>query len=91
MLFEFLSRYSDTDELRFEDQAEQRAMWNLCCLLEKELAESLGPDYAKLLQSARDRLRDKGDDDSELGAAPNAGPAAPDDNSNAPGGPPSVS
>jgi hypothetical protein len=36
VLFEFLSRFSDTDELRVEDQAEQRALSNLCCLLEKQ-------------------------------------------------------
>ncbi len=84
MLFEFLSRYCETDELRVEDQAEQRAMWNLCCLLEKELVALFDSDYAKLLQSARYRLRNK-DDDCEPGAAPKRGPAAHEANSIVPG------
>lgn len=91
VLFEFLSRYSDTDELRVEDQAEQRALWNLCCLLEKTLVEPFNPDYAELLQSARNRLRDRDDKDSELGAAPNGGPATRLGNSGVTEGPPSVS
>jgi hypothetical protein len=90
VLFEFLLRYSDTDELRVEDQAEQRALWNVCCLLEKELVEPFNPDYVKLLQSARDRLRDKGRGDSEPGASRNGGPAR-FGNSGTGGRPPSVS
>ncbi len=58
VLFELLSRYSDTDTFTIEDQAEQRALWDLCCLLERELAEPFRPDYIQLLQEARDRLRD---------------------------------
>lgn len=65
VLFEFLSRYSDGDELRVEDQAEQRALWNLCCLLEKQLVEPFNPNYFELLESARNRLRDDGDMNSE--------------------------
>jgi len=70
VLFECLSRYSDTDELRVEDQSEQRALWNLCCLLEKQLVEPFKPNNVKLLQSARDRLRDKDDENSEPSARP---------------------
>jgi hypothetical protein len=65
VLFEFLSRYADTDDLRVEDQAEQRALWNLCCVLEEELREPFDPDYAKLVQYARERLRDGVDENSE--------------------------
>jgi hypothetical protein len=77
VLFEFLSRYGDTDELRVEDQAERRALWNLCCVLEKELREPFDPDYVRLVQSARDRLRDKEDENSEPDAAPNSRPPSP--------------
>lgn len=35
VLGEFLRRYSDTDLLAIEDQAEQQALWNLQCLFEK--------------------------------------------------------
>jgi len=58
VLFEFLSRYSDTDRLETVDQAEQRALWNLCCLLERELVEPFQPEYEKLLAAARESLRD---------------------------------
>lgn len=58
VLFEFLSRYSDSDSLSLVDQAEQRALWNLCCLLESRLVEPFCPDYAALVTAARDRLRD---------------------------------
>lgn len=61
VLFEFLSRFSDADTLVIEDQAEARALWNLCCLLEKALVEPLKEEYHQLLQTARDRLRDKED------------------------------
>jgi len=49
VLFEFLSRYSDNDEPRLEDPAAQRALWNLCCLLEKQLVEPFKLNYLKLL------------------------------------------
>lgn len=62
VLFEFLSQYSDSNILAIEDQAEQRALWNLLCLLEKQLVEPFRPDYSQLLQQARDRLRDPVDE-----------------------------
>jgi hypothetical protein len=58
VLFEFLSRYSDSERLETVDQAEQRALWNLCALLERSLVPSFDPDYADQLASARGRLRD---------------------------------
>jgi|APFre7841882724_1041349.scaffolds.fasta_scaffold454998_1 hypothetical protein len=57
VLFEYLSRFSDTGKLEFEDKAEQIALWNLTCLLEKALLEPFKPNYDQLLQEARDRLR----------------------------------
>ena len=38
VLSDYLARFSQTDSLEFKDQAEQRALWNLECLLEKELS-----------------------------------------------------
>ncbi len=81
VLFDFVSRYSDTGELRIEDQAEQRVLWDLCCLLEKELVEPFNPDYMKLLQSARDRLRDKPEENSDSATAQNSSPANESGNS----------
>ncbi len=39
VLFEFLSRFSDENKLEIEDQAEARVLWDMCCLLEKQLVE----------------------------------------------------
>lgn len=58
VLHDLLQRYSAAGALTLEDQAEQRALWNLACLLERELVEPLSPDYAAALSAARRRLRD---------------------------------
>ena len=58
VLFDLLSRYCDTDVLAVEDQAEQRALWNLLGLFEKQLVEPFRLDYGELLATARERLRD---------------------------------
>ena len=58
VLFEFLSRYSETDKLSIEDQAEQRVLWNLCCDLEKILIEPFSSNYEQLLKTAREKTRD---------------------------------
>nr|WP_240942258.1 hypothetical protein [Planosporangium thailandense] len=61
VLFEWLSR---TDEATNDfgdlvvDQAEQRALWNLTCLLERALVEPLSPEHQELVNQARSRLRD---------------------------------
>lgn len=59
VLFEFLSRFSDTDKLTIEDQAEERALWNLCCIFQKSLVVPFDPAYGDALQAARNRLRDE--------------------------------
>ena len=58
VLFELLSRYSDSEALVVEDQAEQRALWNLLAALETRLVEPVRPEYRELLRRARERLRD---------------------------------
>lgn len=58
VLFEFLSRFSRTDLLQIEHQAEERALWDLTCSLEKKLSEPFSGDYSKILKSARERLKD---------------------------------
>jgi len=65
VLFEFVSRFSESDRLAIADQAEARALWNLRCLLQKQLVEPFLPDYTLLLQRARDRVRDE---DEAIGA-----------------------
>lgn len=59
VLFEFLSRFSDKNKPKIEHQAEERALWNLACIFEKELVELFEKEYGELLESARERLRDK--------------------------------
>jgi hypothetical protein len=58
VLYDFAARYTNSEKLDIVDQAEQRALWNLCALLERELVEPFDPDYGDLLAAARDRLRD---------------------------------
>jgi hypothetical protein len=58
VLFEFLARFDDDSSLTIQDQAEERALWNLHCLLQKQLVEVFHPEYKALLAAARDRLRD---------------------------------
>jgi hypothetical protein len=62
VLFEWVSRTEKRDDFASltEDQAEQRALWNLTCLLERELVEPFSQDYTALLEQARARLRDEG-------------------------------
>lgn len=58
VLFEFLQRFSLTDTLMIEDSAEQRALWNLCCIFEKQVCFPFNTRYSEILEAARLRLRD---------------------------------
>jgi len=58
VLFEFVQRFSDTDNLTIEDQSEQRALWNLCCILEKSLHQDEDIEYRAFINQCRMRLRD---------------------------------
>lgn len=58
VLFEFLSRYSDTGELGIEHQSEQRVLWDLHAELERLLSEPLDPDYREIVRRARDSVHD---------------------------------
>jgi hypothetical protein len=55
VLFDLLTRYTDTDVLAITDQAEQRALWNLQCALERVI---LPPPSHPTPAEARDALRD---------------------------------
>ncbi|MDR1850498.1 MAG: hypothetical protein LBQ75_10715 [Zoogloeaceae bacterium] len=59
VLFEFLQRFSDTGKLTIEDQAEKRALWNLCCVFQKALVSPFDASYSEVLRAARNRLRDE--------------------------------
>ncbi len=58
VLYDFLQRFSTSGSTTLEDQAEERALWNLCCLLEREMIEPYSDYYSKSLEEARDNLRD---------------------------------
>ena len=60
VLFEFLARFNESDDLnRFEDQSEQRVLWDIECILEKELSEPFRSDYKEILKKSRETVRDE--------------------------------
>lgn len=59
VLLEWLARTSVAEHpAAFEDQAEQRALWDLQASLESTLTEPLHEDFGEILKLARERLRD---------------------------------
>ena len=58
VLHDWVARFNASDPT-FDDQAEQRALWNLEALLERHLVAPLDADYDAALAAARDRLRDR--------------------------------
>jgi hypothetical protein len=58
VLFEFLRRCDDQDGYSFADQAEQRVLWDVEIILQKQLAEIRSPDYGRYLHEAREKVRD---------------------------------
>ena len=61
VLFEWVSRFNKTRTPAFEDQAEERVLWDLEARLESELVEPLRKDYARTLADARAHVRDVGE------------------------------
>jgi hypothetical protein len=58
VLFEWLSRFNKEENHEFEDQAEQRVLWDIEAMLESDLVEPLDPKYDELLAKARAKVRD---------------------------------
>jgi hypothetical protein len=58
VLFEWLTRFNKADRRNFEDQAEQRVLWDIEAMLEAVLAEPFDPRYRELLAQARAKVRD---------------------------------
>ena len=58
VFFEWLTRFNKSEENRFEDQAEQRVLWNIEAMLESRLVEPFESNYDELLALARSSLRD---------------------------------
>ncbi|HEX3071062.1 MAG TPA: hypothetical protein VHX14_21025 [Thermoanaerobaculia bacterium] len=61
VLFELLTRFSDgPEELRIDDQSEQRVLWDMLCQLERTLHEPINnPHYEERLEEARFAVRGK--------------------------------
>lgn len=59
-MFEWIARFNQGIQ-EFEDQAEQRVLWDLEAMLESAVIEVLSPDYALRLEEARGRVRDRPD------------------------------
>jgi hypothetical protein len=58
VLFAWLSRFNNQPTPGFEDQAEQRVLWDLECMLESALDEPFLPDFVEIVLAARSRVRD---------------------------------
>lgn len=60
VLLNWLFRFNEAEngEL-FEDQAEQRVLWDIEAVLEQITSEIFNEDYTKMLSRARDKIRDK--------------------------------
>jgi hypothetical protein len=56
VLFELVSRFTNSDTLSIEDESEAHALWNVCSLLERRLVEPFLPNYEGILSAARQRL-----------------------------------
>ncbi len=61
VLYDWLFRFNKNHDQLFQDQAEQRVLWDLEATLESMLVEPFDPGYQKFLAAARDRVRDAED------------------------------
>jgi len=58
VFLEWLSRFNRLEGAEFEDQAEQRVLWDIEAMLESVLVGPLDPNYDELLACARKAVRD---------------------------------
>ena len=61
VLLEWLARFNQERKPDFVDQAEERALYDLEALLEREIPETFRDDYDALLHAARKAVRDSSD------------------------------
>lgn len=59
VLFDWLYRFDQSEHKTFEDQAEQRVLWNIEAMLESVLVEPFDVNYKELVEEARARVRDE--------------------------------
>ena len=59
VLLEWLSRFNKVEKPDlFQDQAEERVLWDIEASLEQIIPELFNNDYAEILSKARDIVRD---------------------------------
>ena len=63
VLFDWLSRWEETEQLTIEDESEFTVLAGLLCLLEKQLVEPFMPNYGELVEKARAALRNPQEDE----------------------------
>lgn len=60
VLIDWLFRFNENDNyIFFEDQAEQRILWDMEALLEKEIKNIFNDNYQESLYQARLKIRDE--------------------------------
>ncbi|MBS2214030.1 hypothetical protein KEM09_21660 [Carboxylicivirga mesophila] len=60
VLYEFLCRFNNQKETTdLQDQSEQRALWDIETILEKQLIDTFKSDYLAIVEQARNKIRDK--------------------------------
>jgi hypothetical protein len=56
VLFEFFSRFEDTDDFRLRNNAEYIAFQKISAQLDKSTSDMFKPSYSELLNAARERV-----------------------------------
>lgn len=60
VFLDWLIRFNESEQVSFfEDQAEERILFDLESVLEKSISDLLIKDYKNLLLEARDKIRDE--------------------------------
>ncbi len=57
VLLDWVTRFNE-DENTFQDQAEERILFDLESALEEKVSETFSDDYIAVLQRAREKVRD---------------------------------
>lgn len=57
VLLDWITRFNE-DENTFQDQAEERVLFDLESVLEEKVSETFSDDYSAVLQRAREKVRD---------------------------------
>lgn len=60
VFFEWLHNFNDGENSNlFQDQSEERVLWDIEAILEKNMSQILGENYLELLSNARKKIRDQ--------------------------------